>query len=194
MSNDLLLYKAADDTCRYGSPLTLHSCILQVFPGGMGALIVRSNLTIRGRPGAYGAMPVMDFNFMLGRVRFMPGTVITFQELCFRNIRSRPGLSADLYLHSPGAALLGDNTIIWQPVCVPVNMGQFLSQPRPTAYPGQQQAQFVQQPFCYRDRCWPDSVTFQDYAVGNVAPQAEGQDEVKHTHAVLLITHSVAAP
>lgn len=147
----------------------------------MSALIIKSNLTIRGKPGAYGAMPVLDFNFMQGRVRFMPGTLIAFEDLCFKNIRARPGLSADLYLNSPGAALIGISTIVWQPVCVPVNMGQFLSQPRPAAYPGQQLAQFIQKPFCYRDRCWPDIVLFQDYAVGNVAPQAEGQDEVRPT-------------
>lgn len=151
---------------------------LQVFPGGTAAVIISHNLTITGNSSHDGGLAVLDYNYMQGRVRLQPGSVVTFNNIMFKNARVRPGLSIDFYLSSPGAALVGVNTFLSQTVCVPINLAQVLAQPRAPGWPGQQHAVASSDQMCVRAKCWSGYVTFPDYAIAQVLPSVEGADEV----------------
>ncbi len=145
-------------------------------------MIVAHNLTITGKSSHDGGLAIMDYNYMQARVRVLPGFVLTFNNIMFKAARARPGLSIDFYLSSPGAALVGNNTLLSQTVCVPTNLAQVLAQPRAPGWPGQQHAVASSDQMCVRGKCWSSYVTFPDYAIAQVLPNVEGADEVGPCH------------
>jgi hypothetical protein len=143
-------------------------------------VIISHNLTITGNGSHDGGLAVIDYNYMQGRVRVLPGVVVTFRNIMFRKARARPGLSVDFYLSSPGAALVAVDAFLSQMVCVPTNLAQVLAQPRAPGWPGQQQAFASDDQICIRDKCWRGYVTYKDYAIAQVLPNVEGANEVRH--------------
>ncbi|GLI58511.1 hypothetical protein VaNZ11_000247 [Volvox africanus] len=155
--------------------------------------IVRStNFTISGTSGPQTSWPVLDLNFVKGKIRLDNNTALILQYVVVQNFRATPlGQSPgfDIVASSlveAGALVMMQDAILMLRICVPRNIqGEIMSSIlRPSNLPGVQNSTSVSQAGCIHtdssdvppvSRCWPDLGIYVDVAVAGFDIDAFGR-------------------
>ncbi|EFJ43391.1 hypothetical protein VOLCADRAFT_96407 [Volvox carteri f. nagariensis] len=156
-------------------------------------VIARStNLTISGTPGPQTSWPLLELNFVKGKIRLENNTALIFQYVVVHDFRQTPlGQSPgfDIVATSTseaGALVIMQDAILMLRICVPKNMqAEIMSSiVRPSNLPGKQLAYNTTQVGCINSnsstvppisRCWPDVGMYADVAVGGFDIDAFGR-------------------
>ncbi|GIL51984.1 hypothetical protein Vafri_7948 [Volvox africanus] len=169
--------------------------------------IIRStNFTISGTPGPQTSWPVLDLNFVKGKIRLDNNTALILQYVVVQNFRATPlGQSpgVDIVASSlveAGALVMMQDVILMLRICVPRNIqGEIMSSiPRPTNLPGTQNSTSISQAGCVNtnssdvppvSRCWPDLGIYLDVAVAGFDIDAFGRATATRYALYMLRVH-----